>query len=111
MNLTEDLQVEKYTASLWYEVGRIEFILDFEWSFVAFDPETNECIVDVSLEKGQQWCNNVCHPYTPNKDELKEIITAIEDSILEDPERFDVCQWEMDNREYYNDLNNDRDDR
>ena len=81
MNLTEDLQVEKYTASLWYEVGRIEFILDFEWSFVAFDPETNECIVDVSLEKGQQWCNNVCHPYTPNKDELKEIITAIEDSI------------------------------
>lgn len=110
MNL-EDLQVEKYTASLWYEVGRIEFILDFEWSFVAFDPETNECIVDVSLEKGQQWCNNVCHPYTPNKDELKEIITAIEDSILEDPERFDVCQWELDNREYYNDLNNDRDDR
>ena len=111
MNLTEDLQIEKYTATLWYEVGRIEFILDFEWSFVAFDPETNECIVDVSLEKGQQWCNNVCHPFTPNKDELKEIIKAIEDSILEDPERFDVCQWEMDNREYYNDLNNDRDDR
>lgn len=111
MNLTEDLQVDKYTASLWYEVGRIEFILDFEWNFVSFDPETNECIVDVSLEKGEQWCNNVCHPFTPNKDELKEIITAIEDSILEDPERFDVCQWELDNREYYNELNNDRDDR
>jgi hypothetical protein len=110
MNL-EDLQVEKYTASLWYEVGRIEFILDFEWSFTSFDPETNECIVDVSLEKGEQWCNNVCHPFTPNKDELKEIITAIEDSILEDPERFDVCQWELDNKEYYNELNNDRDDR
>jgi hypothetical protein len=110
MNL-EDLQVEKYTASLWYEVGRIEFILDFEWSFTSFDPETNECIVDVSLKKGEQWCNNVCHPFTPNKDELKEIITAIEDSILEDPERFDVCQWELDNKEYYNELNNDRDDR
>ena len=110
MNL-EDLQVEKYTASLWYEVGRIEFILDFEWSFTSFDPETNECIVDVSLEKGEQWCNNVCHPFTPNKDELKEIITAIEDSILEDPERFDVWQWHLDNKEYYNELNNDRDDR
>lgn len=111
MNLTEDLQVEKYTATLWYEVGRIEFILDFEWCFVSFVPETNECIVDVYLEKGQQWCNNVCHPYTPNKDELKEIITAIEDSILEDPERFGVLAWEEDNKDYWNELNNDRDDR
>ena len=110
MNL-EDLQVEKYTASIWYETYHIEFILDFEWTFVSFDPETNECVVDVSLEKGQQWCNNVCHPFTPNKDELKEIITAIEDSILEDPDRFDVWQWHLDNIEYYNDLNNDRDDR
>ena len=110
MNL-EDLEVNKYTASISYETYHIEFYLDFEWSFVSFDPETNECIVDVSLEKGEQWCNNVCHPYTPNSEELKEIITAIEDSILEDPERFDVCQWELDLREYQNELNNDRDDR
>ena len=110
MNL-EDLEVNKYTASIWYEIDHIEFILDFEWSFVAFDEETNECLVDVWLEKGEQWINGVCHPFTPNTDELKEIIMAIEDSILEDPERFDVCQWEMDNRDYYNDLNNDRDDR
>lgn len=107
MNLTEDLQIEKYTASIWYEVGRIEFILNFEWSFVSYDEETGECIVDVTLEKGEQWLNNVCHPFTPNKDELKEIITAIEDNILEDPERFNVCQWELDNREYYNELKNE----
>ena len=110
MNL-EDLQVEKYTASLWYEVDRIEFILDFEWSFTSFDEDTNETTVSVWLENGYQWHNNICHPFTPNKDELKEIITAIEDSILEDPERFGVCQWEEDNKEYYNDLNYDRDDR
>ena len=107
MNLADDLQIEKYTATLWYEVGRIEFILDFEWSFVAFDEETNECIVDVSFEKGQQWFNNVCHPFTPNKDELKEIITTIEDSILEDPERFGVMEWEENNRDFYNELNNE----
>jgi hypothetical protein len=110
MNLTEDLQIEKYTASLWYEVGRIEFILDFEWSFVSFDEETNECIVDVWLEKGEQWFNNVCHPFTPAKDELKEIITAIEDYILEDPERFGVLAWEESNKDFYNDLNYDKDD-
>ena len=110
MNI-EDLQVEKYTATLWYEVGRIEFILDFEWSFVSYDEDTNETTVSVWLENGYQWFNNICHPFTPNKDELKEIITAIEDSILEDPERFGVCQWELDNKEYYNDLNYDRDDR
>ena len=111
MNLTEDLQVEKYTASLWYEVGRIEFILDFEWSFTSYDEETGETTVSVWLENGHQWLNNVCHPFTPNKDELKEIITAIEDSILEDPERFGVCEWEENNRDFYNDLNYDRDDR
>ena len=111
MNLTEDLQIEKYTASLWYEVGRIEFILDFEWSFVSFDEETNECVVDVWLEKGEQWHNNICHPFTPAKDELKEIITAIEDYILEDPERFGVLAWEEDNKDYWYELNNDRDDR
>jgi hypothetical protein len=110
MNLTEDLQIEKYTASLWYEVGRIEFIVDFEWSFVSFDEETNECIVDVWLEKGEQWFNNVCHPFTPAKDELKEIITAIEDYILEDPERFGVLAWEESNKDFYNDLNYDKDD-
>ena len=107
MNLADDLQIEKYTATLWYEVGRIEFILDFEWSFVAFDEETNECLVDVSFEKGQQWFNNVCHPFTPNKDELKEIITAIEDYIIEDPERFGVMEWEENNRDFYNELNNE----
>ena len=52
-----------------------------------------------------------CHPFTPNTDELKVIITAIEDSILEDPERFDVMAWEENNRDFYYDLNNDRDDR
>jgi len=110
MNL-EDLQVEKYTASIWYETYHIEFILDFEWSFTSFDEETNETTVSIWLDKGEQWCNNVCHPFTPNKDELKEIITAIEDSILEDPDRFDVWQWHLDNKEYQNELNNDRDDR
>ena len=110
MNL-EDLQIEKYTATLWYEVGRIEFILDFEWSFVSYDEETGETTVSVWLENGHQWLNNICHPFTPNKDELKEIITAIEDYILEDPERFGVCQWEEDNKDFYNDLNYDRDDR
>jgi len=110
MNL-EDLQVEKYTASIWYETYHIEFILDFEWCFTSFDEETNETTVSIWLDKGEQWCNNVCHPYTPNSEELKEIITAIEDSILEDPDRFDVWQWHLDNKEYYNELNNDRDDR
>ena len=110
MNL-EDLEVNKYTASISYETYHIEFFLEFEWYFTSFDPETNECAVSVWLVKGEQWCNNVCHPYTPNSEELKEIITAIEDSILEDPERFDVCQWELDLREYQNELNNDRDDR
>ena len=110
MNLTEDLQIEKYKASLWYEVGRIEFILDFEWNFVSYDMETGECVVDVSLEKGEQWCNNVCHPFTPNKDELKEIITAIEDYILEDPEKFNVLDWEENNKDFYNDLNYDSND-
>ena len=109
MNL-DDLQIEKYTATLWYEVGRIEFILDFEWSFVSYDMETGECIVDVWLDEGYQWCNSVCHPFTPNKDELKEIITAIEDYILEDPERFNVLEWEENNRDFYNDLNNDSND-
>ena len=109
MNL-EDLEVQKYTASIWYEVDHIEFILDFEWNFVSYDMETGECVVDVSLEKGEQWINDVCHPFTPNKDELKEIITAIEDYILEDPERFNVLEWEEDNKDYWNELNNDRDD-
>jgi len=109
MNL-EDLEVQKYTASIWYEVDHIEFILDFEWNFVSYDMETGECVVDVSLEKGEQWINGVCHPFTPNKDELKEIITAIEDYILEDPERFNVLEWEENNKDYWNELNNDRDD-
>ena len=106
-----DLEVQKYTASISYETYNIEFMLDFEWRFVSFDEETNECIVDVWLENGEQWINGVCHPFVPALEELKEIITAIEDSILEDPERFDVVQWHLDNIEYYNDLNNDRDDR
>jgi hypothetical protein len=106
-----DLEVQKYTASIWYEVDHIEFILDFEWIFTSFDEETNETTVGIWLDKGQQWINNICHDYTPTTDELKEIKTAIEDSILEDPERFDVCQWHLDNKEYYNELNNDRDDR
>ena len=110
MNL-EDLEVNKYTASISYETYHIEFYLEFEWIFTSFDADTNETTVGIWLDKGEQWCNNVCHPYTPNSEELKELKTAIEDSILEDPERFDVCQWEMDNREYYNELNNDRDDR
>lgn len=107
MNLLDDLQIEKYTACLWYEVGNIEFIVNFEWRFVSFDEETNECIVDVSFENGEQWFNNVCHPFTPNKDELKEIITAIEDYIIEDPERFGVMEWEENNRDFYNELNNE----
>lgn len=107
MNLTDDLQIEKYTACLWYEVGNIEFIVNFEWNFVSFDEETNDCIVDVSFENGEQWFNNVCHPFTPNKDELKEIITAIEDYIIEDPERFGVMEWEENNRDFYNELNNE----
>lgn len=111
MNLADDLQIEKYTACLWYEVGNIEFIVDFEWSFVSYDEETGETTVSVWLEKGEQWHNNICHPFTPNKDELKEIITAIEDYILEDPERFGVLAWEEDNKDYWNELNNDRDDR
>lgn len=110
MNL-KDLEVNKYTATLSYETYNIEFMLDFEWCFVSFDAETNECAVSVTLEKGEQWYNNICHPFTPNKDELKEITAAIEDSILEDPERFDVWQWHLDNIDYYNELNNDRDDR
>lgn len=107
MNLLDDLQIEKYTACLWYEVGNIEFIVNLEWNFVSFDEETNECIVDVSFENGEQWFNNVCHPFTPNKDELKEIITAIEDYIIEDPERFGVMEWEENNRDFYNELNNE----
>lgn len=107
MNLLDDLQIEKYTACLWYEVGNIEFIVNFEWNFVSFDEETNDCIVDVSFENGEQWFNNVCHPFTPNKDELKEIITAIEDYIIEDPERFGVMEWEENNRDFYNELNNE----
>ena len=106
-----DLEVQKYTASIGYEIDHIEFMLDFEWSFVSYDEETGECIVDVSLENGEQWINGVCHPFTPNKDELKEIITAIEDYILEYPERFGVLAWEEDNKDYWNELNNDRDDR
>lgn len=105
-----DLEVQKYTASIGYEIDHIEFMLDFEWNFVSYDMETGECIVDVSLEKGEQWINGVCHPFTPNKDELKEIITAIEDYILEDPERFNVLEWEENNRDFYNDLNNDSND-
>jgi hypothetical protein len=107
MNLLDDLQIEKYTACLWYEVGNIEFIVNFEWNFVSFDEETNDCVVDVSFENGEQWFNNVCHPFTPNKDELKEIITAIEDYIIEDPERFGVMEWEENNRDFYNELNNE----
>ena len=107
MNLLDDLQIEIYTACLWYEVGNIEFIVNFEWNFVSFDEETNDCIVDVSFENGEQWFNNVCHPFTPNKDELKEIITAIEDYIIEDPERFGVMEWEENNRDFYNELNNE----
>ena len=105
-----DLEVQKYTASISYETYNIEFILDFEWRFVSYDEETGECIVDVWLENGEQWINGVCHPFTPNKDELKEIITAIEDSILEDPEKFNVLEWEENNRDFYNDLNNDSND-
>ena len=110
MNL-EDLEVNKYTASISYETYHIEFYLEFEWIFTSFDADTNETTVGIWLDKGEQWCNNVCHPYTPNSEELKELKTAIEDSILEDPERFDVWQWHLDNIEYYNDLNNDRDER
>jgi hypothetical protein len=44
MNL-EDLEVNKYTASISYETYHIEFFLEFEWSFVSFDADTNECML------------------------------------------------------------------
>ena len=73
MNL-EDLEVNKYTASISYETYHIEFYLEFEWIFTSFDEETNETTVSVWLDKGEQWCNNVCHPYTPNSEQLLRII-------------------------------------
>ena len=46
MNL-EDLEIEQYTANLYYEIDGVEFIMTFDWNFYDADPKTYDCKIDV----------------------------------------------------------------
>jgi hypothetical protein len=96
-----DLTVEKNKAELYYEINRVEFCLEFGWNFECFNEDPDDKRISVYLESGVQWVNGFQHPYFPNRDEMNEITTAIENIVFEDPSRYGIDDWLEIEKDFY----------
>ena len=106
MNL-EDLEIEQYTASLYYEIDGVEFIMTFDWNFYDADPTTYECKIDVYCTYAEQWINGIKHSYFPSVDEMKAIKMGIEEIVLESPVDWGLVEHLESELDFYNEQKND----